>query len=65
MRLTEEQYAQWRAQQWGQAPAHAVNLGRYLLDNDTAAYASGVKGEQMAGGNPLQALLMSLGRAGR
>ena len=50
------------SQQWGSGPANAFNMIRYMIDNNTPAYAAGLKGAQagQSGGPNLQALLASL-----
>lgn len=48
--------------QWGETPSSLFNTVRYLIDNNTPAYAAGVQGMKAAGGGgPLQSLMTMLG----
>jgi hypothetical protein len=52
-------------QQWGEGPATLLNQIRYLIDNNSPAFAAGVKGAQTAKtGAPLQALMATLAAGG-
>jgi len=50
------------AKQWGQGPTSLFNTVRYLIDDNTPAYAAGVKGAQQAAQpEQLKAMLLALG----
>lgn len=51
-------------QQWGEGPTTLFNQIRYLIDDNSPAFAAGIRGAKAANRVPLQSLMASLA-AGR